>query len=188
MDKKIKALMYTIKDYYNIDISFDNAEKLLIDKDYLVLTSEESDKYCIEYLESLFNEDISYFNVNIEYYLNEDFFKSYYKESYENYIEDIKYEDGRLEQELKESNCNTEEEYLQYLLSNVKNYAEEYIFEFGKNELNNLIKYYPECIDKNKLFDDIILNDGRGNILSGYDGIEHEVEIEGELYYVYRNN
>ena len=43
-------------------------------------------------------------------------------------------------------------------------------------------------IDKNKLFDDIILNDGKGNILSGYDGVEHEVEIEGDLYYVYRNN
>lgn len=29
--------------------------------------------------------------------------------------------------------------------------------------------------------------DGRGHFLSGYDGKEHEVEIDGETYFIYKN-
>ena len=42
--------------------------------------------------------------------------------------------------------------------------------------------------DINYFMDDAISCDGRGHFLSGYDGEEHEIKIEGEWFYIYRTN
>ncbi len=35
---------------------------------------------------------------------------------------------------------------------------------------------------------DALISDGRGHFISGYDGEEHEVQIDGEWFYIYRVN
>lgn len=42
--------------------------------------------------------------------------------------------------------------------------------------------------DMDEFVKDAISSDGRGNFLSQYDGEENEVEVDGDIYYVYRVN
>jgi hypothetical protein len=34
----------------------------------------------------------------------------------------------------------------------------------------------------------VLINDGRGSIISGYDGCENEEDVNGTTYYIYRTN
>ena len=43
-------------------------------------------------------------------------------------------------------------------------------------------------IDVDKLAEDCVDIDGPANSISGYDGREHEVNIDGQDYWVYRHN
>ena len=53
----------------------------------------------------------------------------------------------------------------------------------GSNEaVKSLIKDFDHFVD------DAVLSDGRGHFLSSYDGCEHEVNIKGNYYYIYRTN
>lgn len=40
--------------------------------------------------------------------------------------------------------------------------------------------------DLNEFVEDAIAADGRGHFISSYDGVEHEVTVDGETYYIYR--
>jgi hypothetical protein len=42
--------------------------------------------------------------------------------------------------------------------------------------------------DKDHFVDDAIKADGRGHFLSGYDGEENEVKLNGVYYFIYRTN
>ena len=163
--------------------------------DYLVLTYDEAEEAAREDIKNTL-EDCGYkcLNLNINYYLDEDFFKEIFEEQYQFYIDDIREEPAsldefknRLEEEMHEVGVDTEEEFLEYLLNSINNYVDEYIFQFGEEGLNDIIKNNPWCIDEEKLIDDIILNDGRGS-LAYYDGIEHEVFYNDEWYYIYKQN
>lgn len=56
------------------------------------------------------------------------------RESMEFYVEDIKYEDGRLEEELEESGCADEYEYIEYLIDGWDDPIEWYITNYGIKE------------------------------------------------------
>lgn len=61
-------------------------------------------------------------------------FEDCMKESNQFYIYDIKYEEGRLEEEMLEAECETEEEYLEYLNGQWEDPIEWYIFNFGEED------------------------------------------------------
>lgn len=52
-------------------------------------------------------------------------------EMMESYVEDIKYEEGRLEEEMEENGCETEEEYIDFLVEVAGDPIEYYIDNFG---------------------------------------------------------
>ena len=54
--------------------------------------------------------------------------------------------------------------------------------EDGSEAIKSLIKDFDHFVD------DAVGTDGRGHFLSHYDGDEHEVNIEGEYFYIYRLN
>lgn len=56
---------------------------------------------------------------------------------------------------------------------------------YDDDSLRDAIKNY---IDEDKLIDAVQESDGRGNSLSGYDGIENEVQHNDTTYYAYRIN
>lgn len=71
----------------------------------------------------------------------------------------------------------------EYLVDSIDDYVEEFKFEFGEEELS-------EVVNRNNLVDwDAVIEetkelDGRGPMLAGYDGIE----IDYDDYYIYRTN
>ena len=67
--------------------------------------------------------------------LKEDLFENMY-EYYKNYISSLQYE--RLIEELKENDCDTEEEYLDLLLETDP--IDWYIMNFGKDDFYNMIE------------------------------------------------
>lgn len=56
------------------------------------------------------------------------------RESMEFYVEDIKYEEGRLEEELEENGCADEEEYIDFLVNQWDDPMEWFIDNFGADE------------------------------------------------------
>jgi hypothetical protein len=54
--------------------------------------------------------------------------------------------------------------------------------ESSNETVKSLIKDFDHFVD------DAVLSDGRGHFLSSYDGNEHEVNIKGNYYYIYRTN
>ena len=71
------------------------------------------------------------------------------------------------------------------LYEEIKNDPIGYFEDRGYDDdyINGIIEYH---IDIDGVIEDIKNTDGRGNSLSGYDGIEHEYNHNGELYYIYR--
>jgi len=69
--------------------------------------------------------------------------------------------------------------------------------EYAKNELYNI---YEECyepnipenlrcyVDVEQWVDDVLRNDGAGNVIASYDGDEREITINGKTHYIYRIN
>ena len=76
-----------------------------------------------------------------------------------------------------------------FLSAHAKDGIDEDVFKVlsekceGSNEaVKSLIKDFDHFVD------DAVLSDGRGHFLSSYDGYEHEVNIKGNYYYIYRTN
>lgn len=55
-------------------------------------------------------------------------------------------------------------------------------------DVSELIKSGPVLIDDDKAAQDMVDQDGRGHLLSGYDGDENDQEYDGVTYYIYRTN
>lgn len=160
-----------------------------IAEDFLILTEEEAEEEARQNLRNLFNEcGYDSTNLNLCCYLDEAWFKEVFEESCINYIEDIKYEEGRLESEMEEAGVETEEDYLEYLVNNTNDYIEEFKFQYGEEELNEVIKRNSSIIDEESLIDDIVLSDGRGSIIGDYDGQENEAYVNNTWYFVYKIN
>ena len=78
--------------------------------------------------------------------------------------------------------------YLEGYEDEINDWVEEYIWQFGKEGLSNLIKHNQYAYNIDSLVDDIIDNNEAGNELSSYDGYEREADTPYGTYYVYRTN
>ncbi len=111
------------------------------------------------------------------------------EEDYLRYCEDIETEnsssdeyENRLEEEIAEADCETKEDYIEYLCRGYSDSVEWFKDSFGEDMLNDAINKY-NLLDIPKVIDYIKEEAGRG-ILASWNGIEEE---EGE-YFIYRLN
>lgn len=71
----------------------------------------------------------------------------------------------------------------EYLVDSIDDYVEEFKFEFGEDELNEVVER-NNLVDWDAVIEETKRLDGRGPMLAGYDGIE----IDWDDYYIYRTN
>lgn len=142
-----------------------------------------------------------------------DFFEDAIRESNQFYIEDIENEydevfENRLISELVDNGILTEDdfenwgeenptvkddvdldekkvEYLEYLVSGISDYAEEYKIQFGEDDFNAVVKEGRVDIDMETVVDECISMDGIAHFVARYDGNEHDL---GNGLYAYRVN
>lgn len=160
--------------------------------EYIVAQNdEEVFNACKEEIEGLIDdvgimESLNWDNMGgIEKYLsNPDYFEEALRESYENYVQDIANEEGRLQEEMNEAGVTTPEEYVDYLMNQIDNYAEEFEFQFGKESLTAALKEGYVSLDMDAVTEAVIDTDGAGHILSSYDGKEIELADGSTAYRV----
>ena len=190
MNKKLRGLL-------QVEV-MEGSEIKVLDKntfevdgaEYLVLTEDEREEEFKAYQESLIDDmglesfsewaqDYIINNFVDDERLKDDLFEIMY-ESYRNYIEDLKYE-NTFEKELKENNCEDEDEYLELLTE--EDPIEWYIMNFGKEDFYNMIKRC-DYINWEDVINWVAREDGYG-CLAAYDG--EELELQDDLY-AYRIN
>lgn len=154
-------------------------------------------------------------NLDMTKYVDEDWFEDAERESFENYCYDIANEgddtyDNRLVQEcydeglIDDSDFEEDEDgepnyeeclidtdelterYVENHMNSITNFVQEFIFQFGTDEFNDVVKRY-NLIDFNELAEDIVDIDGPANSLARYDGNENEIDLNDITYYLYRN-
>lgn len=76
------------------------------------------------------------------------------------------------------------EEYVDYLLDNISDFREEFIDEFGVDEVLRLVKEGYADVDMDAIVDRVIRWDGRGPSLAIYDGEERELDNDLFAYRV----
>lgn len=141
-----------------------------------------------------------------------DWFEDAYREMYESYSYDIEYESddvygNRLVQECYDAGLIDDDDFgvdengdvnyedclldtddlatrlTDYLVDTVDDFVEQYKFEFGEEQLSEVVKRY-NLVDWDGVIEETKELDGRGPMLAGYDGIE----IDYDDYYIYRTN
>lgn len=141
-----------------------------------------------------------------------DWFEDAYREMYESYSYDIEYESddvygNRLVRECYEAGLIDDDDFgvdengdvnyadclldtddlvtrlTDYLVDTVDDFVEQYKFEFGEEQLSEVVKRY-NLVDWDAVIEETKELDGRGPMLAGYDGIE----LEWDDYYIYRTN
>jgi len=154
-------------------------------------------------------------NLDMAKYVDEDWFEDAERESFENYCYDIANEgddtyDNRLVQEcydeglIDDSDFEEDEDgepnyeeclidtdelterYVENHMNSITDFVQEFIFQFGTDEFNDVVKRY-NLIDFNELAEDIVDIDGPANSLARYDGNENEIDLNDITYYLYRN-
>ena len=74
--------------------------------------------------------------------------------------------------------------YVNERLSEVRDDPMSFLSDYGWDNPENIERY----VDRDAFIQGVIDADGRAHGLSSYDGIENEVEFDGEWYYIYRIN
>ena len=69
--------------------------------------------------------------------------------------------------------------YVEKVLDSIDDVIDEFFFHYGYDGIEDFI-------DIEELAKDIVNNDGRGSIISGYDGEERVETVNGKTYYIYR--
>lgn len=183
-------------------------------EEWLFVTDEEADDLAREDIKNLL-DDIGVTglnNVNLEDYVDTDWFADALREMEEFYVEDISNEsdrkfENRLVQEAYDAGVITDddfekdedgdpdyntftgdedkmkEDYIEYLIENAGDPIQYYIDNFGKDEFDQVV-IKNNLVDLDALTEYILDVDGRANSLARYDGYEHEVN---DIYY-YRQN
>lgn len=152
----------------------------------------------------------------MENFVDTEWFEDAERESFEFYCDDIATEgdntyDNRLVQECYDAGliddsdfaededgepdytqCEVDEEilkekYVDYHMSQITDYVQEFIWNFGKDEFNRAV-IDNNLIDIDALAEACVDADGPANSLARYDGNECETELNGTTYYLYRNN
>ena len=106
-------------------------------------------------------------------------------ESNENYVYDL--EEEELQELLDEYKVETAEELINEFNSQYENGYQWYKETFGTEDIQYLINKY-DLLDVNAVIEFCQEVDGRGHIISSYDGIENKIEIDDITYYIYRLN
>ena len=151
------------------------------------------------------------FNVNIEDYVDSDWFYDAMRESQEFYLNDLSpeelfetaYDNGFLDEsdfdtdedgDIDFSSCNRDfDDVAERMLEDWEEAHDEadavqdYIDNFGTEDFNYVVKK-NNLIDVDRLAEDCIDVDGVALTIASYDSYEHEVDIDGVDYYVYRHN
>ena len=173
--------------------SYSDREVTYYNEEYLVVTEEEAEEEFRDYQQSLIEEvGLQAFSERAQQYIIDNFcdnetLLAYIREDFEVYVENIKHEGDRLQEEMEEAEVSTEEEYIDYLCEEWEgNEVEYFINNFGEEDFSKMVTE-NHLIDWDDVIDWVEREDGRG-CLASYDGVENEVEIEGEVMYVYRTN
>ena len=155
----------------------------------------DAEDAAVEQVKNLLDsEGISFLNwecmsADIADFVDTEWFDTAKRENYEAYVEDIRdeWEDDdktRLEVEMENAGCETEEDFIDYLCDSWSDSIEWFRFTFGDAELDSVVINNPEVVDIDKLAQYVVDTDGAANTLASYDG------EEVELYncYAYRVN
>lgn len=165
------------------------------EQEYLVYeTEEEAMEAAIEETKNLLDsEGISFLHweylcADMGDFVDVDWFDTAKRENYEQYVEDIAEEwEGdrtRLEVEMEEAGCETEEDYVDYLCDGWPDSVEWFRVNFGESELDRIAINHPEVVDLDKLAKYVVDTDGVANTLASYDGKEIELYEGGYAYRV----
>ena len=138
-------------------------------------------------------------------FIDEDWFKEAYEEMDGSYYDDLDEEDAIEELLRYEIIEDSEEyfgldddgeidhtqpkfdyqdyrdEYVEKRMDEIDDFVEEYIADFGSDEVKNQINIH-------KLAELIVNKDGPESIIAGYDSVEREEEVDGTTYYIYRKD
>ena len=191
MLNKIKAINnygIEVKDIEKIE---DNIFTISNGEEYYVLTDEESQEIYVDLEVDLINElGLEGFTEYAQQYiidncLNIDWFNNVMIESNENYVYDL--EEEELQELLDEYKVETAEELINEFNSQYENGYQWYKETFGTEDIQYLINKY-DLLDVNAVIEFCQEVDGRGHIISSYDGIENKIEIDDITYYIYRLN
>ena len=158
-------------------------------------TEQEAEDAAVEQVKNLLDsEGISFLNwkymsADIANFVDTEWFDTAKRESYEQYVEDIRdeWEDDektRLDVEMENAGCETEEDFIDYLCNSWPDSIEWFKFNFGNSELDSVVINNPDVVDIDKLAQYVVDTDGVANTLASYD------REEVELYncYAYRVN
>ena len=186
MNKKLRGLLLQVEVMEGSEIKVLNENTFEVDgAEYLVLTEDEREEEFYNYQKNLvddmgldafteWGQDYIINNFTDDGRLADDLFEIMYK-SCKNYIEDLKYE-NTLDEELKENNCEDEDEFLELLTE--EDPKEWYIMNFGKKDFYDMIKTC-DYINWDDVINWMAREDGHG-CLAAYDG--EEIELEDDLY------
>lgn len=172
---------------------YENLEFITDLGDYLVLTEGEREGEYNDRQKSLIEElglegFTEYAQEHIlNNFIDTDLFNDIMKESNEYYIKDIKYEEGRLEEEMEEVGVKTEEEYLEVLNADYEEGAEWYKDNFGEEAFSEIVKN-QDLMNVEEVIEWCKDQDGYAHTLATYDGEELKATINGTDYYIYRTN
>jgi hypothetical protein len=124
--------------------------------------------------------------IDIDSAIDTDWFESALRESMEAYVEDIRdeWEDDdktRLDVEMEDACCDTEEEFVDYLVGNAGDPIDWYEFNFG--DIDEVATEH-NLFDYDKIAEMCVDCDGIPHFLASYDGNEDIIEN----VYVYRIN
>ena len=158
-------------------------------------TEQEAEDAAVEQVKNLLDsEGISFLNwkymsADIADFVDTEWFETTKREFYEQYVEDIRdeWEDDditRLDVEMENAGCETEEDFIDYLCNSWPDSIEWFRSNFGNAELDYVAINHPEVVDIDKLAQYVVDTDGVANTLASYDG------EEVELYncYAYRDD
>ena len=191
MLNKIKAMNNYGVEVKDIEKIEDNIFTLNNGQEYYVLIDEEAQEIYVDLQIELINESgLEGFTEYAQQYimdncLNIDWFNDVMIESNENYVYDL--EEEELQELLDEYKVETAEELINEFNSQYENGYQWYKETFGTKDIQYLINKY-DLLDVNAVIEFCQEVDDRGHIISSYDGIENEIEIDGITYYIYRLN
>ena len=224
--KQLDKESSNIKESKSLTESFDEEDRIQALADYLGIDASEitntydyeyetpeGDYYVVDEYEAreLAEQDIEslYDDLGIESFtpdfrdwiirnaLDNDWFEDAVRESMESYVEDIAYEDGRLEEELLEAGIITEEdvengydeddakeEYVVKLVYDAGHPVDYCADNFGWDWVTTMA-FENNLIDMQAVIDECIDMDGIAHFIARYDGEEHDL---GNGLYAYRTN
>ena len=149
-------------------------------------TEQEAEDAAVEQVKNLLDsEGISFLNwkymsEDISDFVDIDWFETTKRESYEQYVEEIRdeWEDDektRLDVEMENAGCETEEDFIDYLCNSWPDSIEWFRSNFGNADLDSVAINHPEVVDIDKLAQYVVDTDGAANTLASYDGEEVEL-------------